>query len=188
MIINLLAIILTSMTWMRAMVVAVSQAEEAPAVGRIAEEALEDRMIPAVLEVHIIREGADQAEEALEVLIIREGADRAEEAPAVHTMAAVVATPVIHITQGTVEEIPGEVVATPVADRAAEEGVPADQAVIAAPAAGLIAEAVRAGRIIPVVTQAAEEIQAAGAKRTAKKQTRKKIINRGKKRRKKRNG
>ena len=160
------------MTWMRAMVVAVSQAEEAPAVGRIAEAALEDRMIPAVPEA----------------LIIREGADQAEEAPEVHTMAAVVATPVIHITQGTVEEIPGEVVATPVADRAAEEGVPADQAVVAAPAVGLIAEVVRASRIIPVATQAVEEIQAAGAKRTAKKQTRKKIINREKKRRKKRNG
>lgn len=166
---------------------------EAPAVGRIAEEALEDRTIPAadrvaaVLEVRTIL-AADRAAAVLEVHIIREGADQAEEAPAVHTMAAVVATPADHITQGTVEEIPGEVVATPVADRAAEEGVPADQAVVAAPAVGLIAEAVRARRIIPVATQAVEAIQAAGAKRTAKKQTRKKIINREKKRRKKRNG
>ena len=176
---------------------AVAAVPEAPAVGRIAEEALEDRTIPAAdraaavlevhtipaadraeeaLEVHIIREGADRAAAVPEALIIREGADQAEEAPA------------DHITQGTVEEIPGEVVATPVADRAAEEGVPADQAVVAAPAVGLIAEAVRASRIIPVATQAVEAIQAAGAKRTAKKQTRKKIINREKKRSKKRNG
>ena len=80
--------------------------------------------------------------------------------PVVHTMAAVVAVqealiipegavqveaveeaPADHITQEAAEEMQGEVVATPVANRVAEEGVPAAQAVVAAPAAGRIAEA-----------------------------------------------
>ena len=112
------------------------------------------------------RTAADQEEAVPEAHISPEGAVQVE---------AEEAAPADRISpeetaQAEAEEIQAAIIATPAAALVVAEGeTPED-------------------RIIPVATQAVVEIQAARAKRTAKKTPRKKTIDREKKRRTKRNG